>query len=268
MNNQARARCVALLSAIALTLTFQLPVGAQEEPRDRDRDAGPENERLRVETKMVPPGEIIDYGRWRLGVTGEPLDVGFRIRDVLPRSPASRAGLETHDIIVAVGGYQIGLVNGRLYPLEDELQRRASPEGRVRLLVQDRRSSRLVNVDVVLELARADEHHGLIRGIAEYRERMSLPPNAELRVMLQRRTFRGLETIAEDVFYGVSGPPIPFELSYPLNSVYPREDYYLSAEIVSGNQRIFVTERPEVLRLDRPPAEVRLLLRREGYRVN
>lgn len=92
--------------------------------------------------------------RWRLGVYAYDTNTGVRITRVLPETPAWRAGLERGDQIITVDGYQIGIVNGRLYPLGEELQRRADREGDVTLLVQNVRNGRLVNVDVGLERRR------------------------------------------------------------------------------------------------------------------
>ena len=60
------------------------------------------------------------------------------------------------DVIVTVSGYQVGYVGGRVYPLGEELQRRAGPRGEVRLLVHDVRSRDLLNLDVTLERPRIE----------------------------------------------------------------------------------------------------------------
>jgi hypothetical protein len=105
---------------------------------------------------QIEPGmpDAIPYlraRRWRLGVFAVNTDTGVLITRTLPNTPAWRSGLERRDRIVTVDGYQIGYVNGRLYPLGDELQRRADRSGRVPLLVQDCRTGDLVNMDVRLE---------------------------------------------------------------------------------------------------------------------
>jgi hypothetical protein len=110
----------------------------------------------RVAPRVQPGGPgVMPYIRpqpgWRLGVFAVNRDNGVLITRVLPGTPAFRAGLERRDLIVTVNGYQIGYVTGRLYPLGDELQRRADRSGRVTLLVQDHRTGDLVNMDVRLE---------------------------------------------------------------------------------------------------------------------
>lgn len=90
------------------------------------------------------------HQRWYLGVDAYNTSTGVHITAVVPRSPAQRVGLEPGDTIVAIDGYQVGLVNGRAYYLSEELQRLADRRGQVRLLLHDWRNGRLVNVDVNL----------------------------------------------------------------------------------------------------------------------
>ena len=89
----------------------------------------------------VPP-------RWSLGVYAYNTSSGVVVTRVVPNSPAARAGLEPRDRIVTVGGYQVGYVQQRFYPLGPELQLRASPRGEVVLLVQNWRNGELTNLDV------------------------------------------------------------------------------------------------------------------------
>lgn len=127
----------------------------REVPRDRDRPEGEGLEEGMPEMRVVPGGP---GGRirpwpltWRLGVYAVNTPTGVRVTRVLPGSPAWSAGLEHGDVIVTVNGYQVGYVRGRLYPLGEEVQRRAGPRGDVLLLVQDVRTDRLLNLDVTLE---------------------------------------------------------------------------------------------------------------------
>ncbi len=95
-------------------------------------------------------------GGWFLGVFGRYTTTGHLLTRVYPNTPASRAGLEPGDRIVTVNGQQIGEVLNRQYPIDTLLQRHATRDGFVRLLVQDQRSGRLVNVDV--RLTRGEVH--------------------------------------------------------------------------------------------------------------
>ena len=74
--------------------------------------------------------------------------MGVRVRSVTPGSAASRARIEVGDSIVTVNGYQVGMVQGRLYDLSEEISRRADASGAVTLVVQDHRTSALASVRV------------------------------------------------------------------------------------------------------------------------
>nr|WP_250933581.1 PDZ domain-containing protein [Aporhodopirellula aestuarii] len=102
-----------------------------------------------VEPKGPHRGPIV-YGGWYLGVYGHYTETGHLLTQVFAHTAASRAGLEPGDRIVSVNGQQVGNVLGRQYPIDVLLQRHASPGGHVRLLVQDRRTMQLVNLDVRL----------------------------------------------------------------------------------------------------------------------
>lgn len=93
-------------------------------------------------------------GGWHLGVHGHYTSTGHLLTQVFPNTPAARAGLEPGDRIVTVNGFQVGNVNDRQYPIDFLLQRYASPQGFVRLLVQNRRTLQLVNLDVRLARGR------------------------------------------------------------------------------------------------------------------
>ncbi|MHB8899927.1 MAG: PDZ domain-containing protein [Thermoguttaceae bacterium] len=95
--------------------------------------------------------------RWRLGVFASNTDTGVVITRVIPGSAAWRVGFEPGDRIVAVGGYQVGVVDQRVFYLGEELQQRADPRGRVLILAQNVRDDRLLNIDVQLDGQRRRE---------------------------------------------------------------------------------------------------------------
>ncbi len=130
----------------------QPDVAERRAPDDRGQQQGtPEG---LPQTRIAPPGDDRGpypiSGRWILGVHAYNTNTGVVITRVLPRSGAWEAGLEPGDVIVTVDGFQVGHVGGQLYTLGDELQHRAGPRGRVRLLVQNVRNHRLVNLDATL----------------------------------------------------------------------------------------------------------------------
>jgi S1-C subfamily serine protease len=104
----------------------------------------------RISPSIVPP----DGRQWRLGVFVFNTESGVVITRIVPGSAATRIGLERGDRIVSIGGYQIGWVDDRLYPLGSELQRHAGGRGDVLLLVQNVRNRRLQNLQVQLDRVR------------------------------------------------------------------------------------------------------------------
>lgn len=100
--------------------------------------------------RFVEPRQTFQ-GTWYLGVFGHYTNTGHLLTQVVPNTPASRAGLEPGDRLITVNGHQIGQILGQQFPLDFLLHRYTSPTGHVRLLVQDRRTNRLVNLDVRLK---------------------------------------------------------------------------------------------------------------------
>jgi putative lipoprotein len=251
------AVCAAISAVFVMAALLPAPAAAQERFRDREPTLLP----LAPEaTTKVVPG--IGQSYWQLGVAIDVLDVGVRIIDVVPRSAAARAGLERDDIIVTVNGYQVGRVAGHVYSFEEELQRRADARGRVLLLVHDSRTRRLLNVNAVLDLVTEQVREGWIHGEVVIQGRAPVPTNAELRVTLQRRTFAGMETVAQEVYRRIGPSPIPFDLHFSLDGLHVAERYFLSAEVWAGGRLLYVTDAPTTLRIDQIPAQVRLFLRR------
>ncbi len=122
---------------------------------------------------MQPP-------EWQLGVSVENRDTGALVRSVAPNSAGARARLEPDDLIIAVGGYQIGIIDGRLFDLGEELRRRADASGIVSMLVQDHNSGQIANVRVQLDASKTT-----LSGEVVYRERFALPSDAIITVQIE-----------------------------------------------------------------------------------
>lgn len=153
----------ALVAPAGLTVPIGTTVLAQES-RDRDEPAGapgpsgqPGSERSVGDARFLPPGmPSLGPGQapvYRLGIMSRNTNTGVEINQVMPNSVAQRAGLEAGDLIVAVGGYQVGFVGDRLYDIGDELARRVDRRGRVLLLVRNRRNGQLINVPAEFPIA-------------------------------------------------------------------------------------------------------------------
>jgi predicted metalloprotease with PDZ domain len=109
-------------------------------------------------TQRLQPDHDHVRRRWILGVRADATQSGYLIRGVEPNSAASRVGLEPGDRVVTIDGIQIGLVGHKVVRLGDTLERQGRDDGRVRLLVQNRRNGRLVALNVTLR--RPNQHLG------------------------------------------------------------------------------------------------------------
>lgn len=142
-------------SLITAVLLVSLATSEMAAPQEvRDRDGGPSLSSssalalpVDAESRYLPPAAP-PPGTYKLGITPRNTDTGVQILQVAAGSVAQRTGLEPNDIIINVAGYQVGLVNGRLYDIGDELAKRVDSRGRVSLLVRNSRDGKLINVPV------------------------------------------------------------------------------------------------------------------------
>ena len=139
-------------------------------------------------------------------------------------------------MIVTVLGYQVGRVNGRLYPLDRELELRADRRGHVSLLVQNHRNGQLTPLTVRLEPAdrqRDPLSTERIIGTISLRRLTTLARGAVLTVRLLDVTDRRLpaQAIARQTLRELGPLPIPFELTYDKDDIKPGRKYALDAEV-------------------------------------
>ena len=96
---------------------------------------------------------------------------------------------------------------------------------------------------------------GEVTGTVSYRERIALPPEAELSVTLYETTDATTEPrfVAAQLVQRPGGPPMRFRVSYPPGVIDARAGYTLIARIEVGGKLWFVNERPvPVLTLGNP----------------
>lgn len=193
---------------------------------------------------------------WKLGVTADNTETGVVIRQITPGSAANRARLEVSDVIIAVGGYQVGLIDGGLFDLGEELRRRADNQGNVTLLVQDHRNGLLASVRVPL-----DGNQNTLRGDLIYRERLALPSDAVVNVVLENLT-RPFYTVrnGQVAFRASNQPLIPFEILYDPNYIQPQDTYQVRATVTSGGRTILETRQPARVLTQGNPSQVQLAL--------
>jgi putative lipoprotein len=190
-----------------------------------------------VSTPTVP-GMSSRGPRWRLGVYSQDTDVGVRILRTVPNSPADRAGLEPNDVIVAVAGYQVGIVNGQQYDCGYEFERHADSQGNCMLLVLDSRNGQLTNLPIKLESRLAK-----VSGSIAYRDRIFLPQNAVATVELREAYNASSPGIAigHQHISEIRQIPIPFEVEYDPGDVNPRKTYIVTATITAANRPLYST---------------------------
>ncbi|MDZ4851741.1 MAG: YbaY family lipoprotein [Pirellulaceae bacterium] len=206
-------------------------------------------------TGMVP-GQISGRPRdWTLGVALDNLDTGAIVRQVSTGSPAQRANIEQGDVIVAIGGAQVGMVDGRLNDVGEQIRRSANTNGYVRALVLDARTNRLQNVEINLDSASTG-----IAGTAITRDRANLSYGSILRVKLENVTRPFYEVSGGETEIQVYGSgPYNFELNYDPRFIDPRDQYRLNASITNASrQPLYALRQPIAVPSSGMPSNIRL----------
>ena len=195
--------------------------------------------------------------RWRLGIYPEDTDTGVVVKEIVRGSAAERAGLEVNDRIISVQGYQVGYVNGVVFDIGQEMERHADTQGWVRILVQDNRNGRLMNLPVQL-----DGRSEAITGTITYRDRSALPRDAVATVELRENVRSDIRpiTIARQTVTGIRSVPIQFSLEYDPTQVDNRRQYVLHASITSQGREIYSMRTDVPVSVNRPANNVQLLV--------
>jgi uncharacterized lipoprotein YbaY len=193
---------------------------------------------------------------WHLGVRVNSTETGVLITDVTPGSAGERARLERDDLIIAVGGYQVGIIDGLLYDLGDELRRRADATGAVSILVQDHNNGRIANVRVQL-----DGNTTTLSGDLVFRERFQLPTDSvvTVRIVNVSRPYAAVRN-GEASFRPTTSNTIPFEIAYDQNYISPDDLYEVRASVVSGGREIMQSAQAQPVITRGNPTKVRLNL--------
>jgi len=102
-----------------------------------------------------------------------------------------------------------------------------------------------------------------VRGTATYRERIALPPTAQLEVRVSdySRADAAELTLAEVRLPIEHAVPIPFELRYYAGLIDPRRRYQLRASIFDGDRLLFITDRAYPV-ITGHPNQVELVLKK------
>jgi uncharacterized lipoprotein YbaY len=151
-------------------------------------------------------------------------------------SAADSAGIEVGDVIITVGGFQVGYVGGRLFDVGEEFRRRVDSQGRVELLVRDVRRNELRVLNVGLRSASVR-----ISGEIRLSDNRNLPPNAILQLQLVSRNRPNSDILGGSSTQLIGNQrPIRFEMNVDTSYLRPGEQYELRAAISSGRETLYL----------------------------
>lgn len=233
-----RGIALSLVLLIVAIFTVSLATSAYGQATIRSRDVldnwGSAPSLLSSATTASIPSWNAQANAWRLGVAIENVDTGVMLTEVEPGMPAALAGLTRGDVIVNVEGFQVGYLEGALYDLGDEIQRRVDQQGRIDFLVFDSRNRRMKALPVTL----VQQSAGGVRGEVVCRERITLTPQAVLTVRLRDVTYPNWQNVAvgQHVIPNPKHPPIPFAIEVDPATIYPDHKYALDAWLVDRGQ--------------------------------
>jgi putative lipoprotein len=115
-------------------------------------------------------------------------------------------------------------------------------------------------------LATKAEQMATVRGEATYRERIAVPPGAQLEVLLVdvSRADAPSETISGVTLSDVGQPPYPFEIAYRPEQIVASHTYVVQARLMHEGQLLFITDQAYPVITHGHPAEAQLVLKRVG----
>lgn len=187
-------------------------------------------------TDVNLPSAYIRPG-WQLGAYLQSTYNGVLIQQVVSGGLAERSGLKSGDIVVSVGGAQVGYVNGRNIDLIQEIGRRADAFGVVRLVVLEAFSKQLRNYD--LNIAQQVATTNLVSGRV-FVDGMGLSTSqGSLKVELQNSSKPYLQASGGNDYKQVTGPgPYTFAITFDPRFVAPNDRYRLVATLYNSYQQI------------------------------
>lgn len=105
-----------------------------------------------------------------------------------------------------------------------------------------------------------------VTGTAAYKERIALPPNAVLEVVLEdvSKADARAEVLGRARVEPLANPPFQFEIPYDPSHIDPRHRYAVRARILADGKLLFINERSYPVLGDAQRSQVAILLRRVG----
>lgn len=177
---------------------------------------------------------------WKLGVNIQNTESGAVVTAVAPNSPAQQANIYPGDVIVAVGSSRLGIVDGRIVELADELRKFTDNYGRINVLLFDSRSRTLRSANATLS-----SNASSITGVIALRDGQILPTGSTLILELRNATQPIFEVAGGKSSTQIQGiGPYPFELNVDPRYISPTDQYELMAAIFLGNQQLYSLTQP------------------------
>jgi uncharacterized lipoprotein YbaY len=242
---------------------------------DRDRDAFSEDPigQSRVampggQERYLPPGQQPPTS-FKLGIYSRNTPTGVLVSNVVPGSVAQQSGIEAQDIIIAVNGYQVGVVNGRTYDIADELARRVDAQGRANLLVQNHRDSRLVNIPV--QFFGSSQGFGTsVFGSANTGNRNLVQPGMMLIARIVDVTYPQWQNVSlgETQVPYVGRWPMDFQVDVDPSQIRPNHRYAIEAKIVQRGYTVLEMNSPVPVNLNAGNQRVQMTLVPPSNAVN
>jgi putative lipoprotein len=107
-----------------------------------------------------------------------------------------------------------------------------------------------------------------IQGSVTYRERIALPPNAQLEIVLADVSLADApyKAIAEKKIIPAGQVPILFELNYDSNKIMPNYTYAVMARITEDGKLLFINDQSYQVLTRGQPNTVEMVLKRVNTR--
>lgn len=243
----------ALVMVLCGLLLTQNPASAQQYARERGFD---QNGSSPVSGWLNSANTAATANQWTLGIRGNNTDAGVVIQEVASGSAAQRARLKVGDVIVSISGYQVGFVGSQVFDVAEEIDRRASTDGRVSMLVQDSRSSRLAALRVQLEA-----RHEYISGRLAYNGAARLPSDAVVTIKVDNLTRPHYRvSIPNNTFAASEIVNGTFELPYDPSYIEQDDVYELRAFVSSGGRTVLASDRPQRVITNGNPRQIQMEL--------
>ena len=224
-------------------------VGYAQDDRNRDESfndsfADPNGFGGVGQSRYLPPGQRPPTN-FRLGIYSRNTDTGVLVTSVNAGSAAQQSGIEAQDIIIAVNGYQVGIINGRTYDIADELARRVDAQGRVMLLVRNHRDGRLVNIPVQF-YGNAPGMATSVYATANTANRPSVQPGMMLMARVIDTTFPQWQNVSlGETQVPLDGRwPVNFQIDLDPSQIRPDHRYALDVKVVQRGYTVLQMNSP------------------------